>query len=43
MAIVPPIPRNERRQMRKIVQKTADKNYARRIMAILLLHQGASV
>ncbi|PHM48725.1 integrase [Xenorhabdus miraniensis] len=29
--------------MRKVVQKTPDKNYARRIMAILLLHQGSSV
>ncbi|WP_084720920.1 helix-turn-helix domain-containing protein [Xenorhabdus doucetiae] len=29
--------------MKKIVQKTTDKNYARRIMSILWLYQGEPV
>ncbi|NDL19040.1 IS630 family transposase, partial [Photorhabdus sp. S12-55] len=37
------IPRNERRQMKKIIQNTRDKDYARRLMAILMLHRGESV
>ncbi|PHM77173.1 integrase [Xenorhabdus cabanillasii JM26] len=31
MLIIPPTSRNERRQMKKIIQKTSDKNYARRM------------
>lgn len=43
MPILSPIPRNERRQMRRIAQKTQNKKYAIRIMAILLLYQGKLV
>lgn len=43
MPIIAPIPRNERRQMQKIVQKTADKNHARRLIAMLMLHRGESL
>ncbi|MDC9624071.1 IS630 family transposase, partial [Xenorhabdus sp. XENO-7] len=43
MPIIAPISRNERRQMKKIIQTTRDKNYARRLMALLMLHQGMSV
>ncbi len=41
MPIIALIPRNERRQMKKIIQTTRDKNYARRFM--LMLHRGESV
>jgi len=40
MPIIAPIPRHERRQMQKIVQKTPDKNHARRLIAMLMLHRG---
>lgn len=43
MPIIAPIPRNERRQMQKIVQKTRDKDYARRLTAMLMLHEGSPV
>ena len=43
MPIIAPIPRNERRQMQKAVHKTADKNHARRLMAMLMLHRGESL
>lgn len=43
MPIIAPIPRNERRQMQKTVHKTADKNHARRLMAMLMLHRGESL
>ncbi len=43
MPIIALIPRNERRQMKKIIQSTRDKNYARRLMAMLMLHRGESV
>lgn len=43
MPIIAPIPRNERRQMQKLVQKTRDKDYARRLTAILMLHEGSLV
>ncbi len=43
MPIIASIPRNERHQMKKIIQKTQDKNYARRLMAILMLDEGKSV
>lgn len=40
MPIIAPIPRHERRQMQKIVQKTSDKNYAKRLIAMPMLHRG---
>jgi len=40
MPIIAPIHRNERRQMQKIIHKTRDKNYARRLIAMLMLHRG---
>ncbi len=43
MPIIAPIPRNERRQMEKIVHKTTDKNHSRRLMAMLMLHRGESL
>lgn len=41
MPIIAPIPRDERRLMQKAIHKTHDKNYARRLIAILMLHRGA--
>ncbi len=43
MPIIAFIPRNERRQMQKEIHKTRDKNHARRLMAMLMLHKGDSV
>ncbi|WP_045970488.1 IS630 family transposase [Xenorhabdus doucetiae] len=43
MPIITSIPRNERRQMKKAIQKTRDKNYARRLTALLMLHEGSTV
>ncbi|MQL49085.1 IS630 family transposase [Photorhabdus khanii] len=43
MPIIAPIPRNERRLMQKVVHQTQDKNHARRLMAMLMLHRGDSV
>ncbi|MCC8368460.1 IS630 family transposase [Xenorhabdus sp. PB61.4] len=43
MRIIAPIPRNERRQMKKFIHKTRDKDYARRLMALLMLHEGQTV
>ncbi len=43
MPIIAPIPRNERQQMKKLIHKTRDKNYARRLMALLMLHEGLTV
>ena len=43
MPIIAPIPRNERRLMRKSIHKTRDKNHARRLNAMLMLHDGNSV
>lgn len=43
MPIIAPIPRSERRLMRKTIHKTRDKNHARRITAILMLHRGDRV
>jgi transposase len=37
------MPRNERRLMRKTIHKTRDKNHARRLNAMLMLHDGNSV
>lgn len=43
MPIIAFIPDEERLQMRKAAQRTRDKNYSRRLIAILMLHQGISV
>lgn len=43
MPILPPTSRHERRQMKKMAQKTHDKQYAIRILAILMVYQGKSV
>jgi hypothetical protein len=41
MPIIAPIPRDERRLMQKAIHKTRDKNYARRLTAMLMLHRRA--
>ena len=43
MPILPPLPRSQRRRIHKIIHTTRDKEHARRLMAILLLHEGRSV
>ncbi|EAQ4906535.1 IS630 family transposase [Salmonella enterica] len=43
MTIIAPIPRDERRLMQKTIHKTRDKNRARRLTAMLILHWGARV
>ncbi|EOU49822.1 hypothetical protein WC5_00104 [Escherichia sp. KTE114] len=43
MQIIAPIPRDERRLIQKAIHKTHDKNYARRLTAMLMLHRGARV
>ncbi|EDP9826668.1 helix-turn-helix domain-containing protein, partial [Salmonella enterica subsp. enterica] len=43
MPIIAPIPRDERRLMQKAIHKTHDKNYARRLTAMLMLHRGGRV
>ncbi|WP_340620924.1 IS630 family transposase [Xenorhabdus siamensis] len=43
MPILPPISRNERRLMKKTAQKTRNKQYSIRILAILMAYQGKSV
>ncbi len=44
MPIIAPIPRTERRLMQKTIHKTRDKNHARRLTAMLMLHlESASV
>lgn len=43
MPIIAAIPDEERRLMRKEAQQTGDKNHARRLIAILMLHQGMTV
>ncbi|WP_259294329.1 helix-turn-helix domain-containing protein, partial [Klebsiella pneumoniae] len=43
MPIIAPIPRDERRLMQKAIHKTRDKNYARRLTAMLMLHRGERV
>ncbi|EAU0667833.1 transposase [Salmonella enterica] len=43
MPIIAPIPRDERRLMQKAIHKTHDKNYARRLTAMLMLHRGDRV
>ena len=43
MPIIVPIPRTERRLMQKTIHKTKDKNHARRLTAMLMLHRGDTV
>jgi transposase len=43
MPIIAPIPRTERRLMQKTIHKTRDKNHARRLTAMLMLHRGSRV
>ncbi|EAR3587663.1 IS630 family transposase [Salmonella enterica] len=43
MPIIAAIPDEERQLMRKEAQQTYDKNHARRLIAILMLHQGMTV
>jgi len=43
MPIIAPIPRIERRLMQKTIHKTRDKNHARRLTAMLMLHRGDRV
>ncbi|OCE06019.1 transposase [Shigella sonnei] len=43
MPIIAPISRDERRLMQKAIHKTHDKNYARRLPAMLMLHRGDRV
>ena len=43
MPTLPPLPRPNRRRIHKIIHTTRDKEHARRLMAILLLHEGRSV
>ncbi|HDX8861073.1 TPA: helix-turn-helix domain-containing protein, partial [Klebsiella michiganensis] len=43
MPIIAPIPRDERRLMQKAIHKTRDKNYARRLTTMLMLHRGERV
>lgn len=40
MPIIAAISNKERRLMRKEARQTRDKNYARRIIAMLMLHRG---
>ncbi|MBO2595805.1 IS630 family transposase, partial [Shewanella algae] len=43
MAILAPLCRAERKRMQKLIQKTNDKHFARRLIAMLMLHQGLPV
>lgn len=43
MAIIAPIDRAERRRIHKAIQRTPDKGFARRLMAMLLLAQGKTI
>ncbi|EOS94433.1 transposase [Erwinia tracheiphila] len=43
MPVIAPLPRSERRLMQKTIHKTRDKNYARRLIAMLMLHRGDRV
>jgi transposase len=43
MPIIAPIPRDERRLMQKTIHKTRDKNHARRLTAMLMLHRGERI
>ena len=41
--MLPVLSRAERRRIEKIIYKTNDKEHARRLTAILMLHQGQTV
>lgn len=43
MPIIAPIPRDERRLIQKTIHKTRDKDHARRLTAMLILHRGDKV
>ncbi|MGU5084030.1 helix-turn-helix domain-containing protein, partial [Escherichia coli] len=43
MTIIAPISRTERRLMQKAIHQTRDKNHARRLTAMLMLHRGDRV
>jgi hypothetical protein len=44
MPILQPLPRPQRRSIHKIIYATRDnKGHARRLMAILLLHEGLTI
>ncbi len=43
MPILPLLPRPQRRRIHKIIHATRDKGHARRLMAILLLHEGRTI
>ncbi|PQQ25635.1 IS630 family transposase, partial [Photorhabdus hindustanensis] len=43
MPIIAPIPQNECQKMRKLIHKTRDKNYSRRLTALLMLNEGLTV
>ena len=43
MPIIAPISLDERHLMQKAIHKTHDKNYARRLTAMLILHRGDRV
>ena len=43
MPILPPLSRPQRRRIHKIIHATRDKGHARRLMAILLLHEGRTL
>jgi len=43
MLIVASIPRNERRLMKKAIHKMCDKAHARRLSAMLILHQSTRI
>lgn len=43
MPKIAPIPRDERRLVQKAIHITHDKNYARKLTAMLMLHRGARV
>ncbi|MEI7189987.1 helix-turn-helix domain-containing protein, partial [Dickeya dianthicola] len=43
MPSIAPIPRDERRLMQKTIHKTRDKDYSRRLTAMLMLHAGSRV
>lgn len=40
MPIIAPIRRDERRLMHKAIHESHDKNHARRLTAILMVHRG---
>ena len=43
MPILLPLPRLQRRRIHKIIHITSDKGHSRRLMAILLLHEGRTI